>query len=306
MDSNTTDSVIITLNPVISVIRRKLHRLSDIRKRDLAFMVRRWITRARPLNVTVKDVNFRMTPTGSVALWVWLYHHFEDAEVGFVLDHLEPGDVFLDVGSNSGYYALAAGRKFDQFGSGQVYALEPSQWTFNLLQRNIWLNRLSNVFAFRLALANYDGEATLHINAPGKDGLNTLGRPVHPEARIVGSEEIPVARLDTFLLNQCIDRVDLMKIDCEGAELLVLQGAPGLLSRADAPLILYEQAGWTSGFDYQPSDITRLLNDCGFQLFTLNESANLRPMAAQQEFGNFNGMVVAVKPSHREFYKALI
>ena len=148
-----------------------------------------------------------------------------------------------------------------------------------------------------MALCDRPGRASLRLNAGLKDGLNSLEDPSHPDAQVVGLVEVQTSSLDDFIRSQGFARVDVMKVDVEGAELLVFRGARELLSREDAPLILYEGYSWcTAGFHYHPVEIMWFLEECGYQLFVLDgASGRVRPRKPGE---SYDAMMVAVKPTH--------
>jgi FkbM family methyltransferase len=84
---------------------------------------------------------------------------FEPNEFAWLDTILRPGMTFVDVGANDGLYALFAAQRVGP--QGKVLAIEPSQREFMRLDRNLRLNRLTNVRAFRLAASSQYGEATL-------------------------------------------------------------------------------------------------------------------------------------------------
>ena len=100
-----------------------------------------------------------------------------------------------------------------------------------------------------------------------------------------------------------VPRVDVMKVDIEGAELMMFRGARELLERSDAPLILYEGFGFLSrGFGYHPVEILWLLESCGYTLLLLNsETGKISDLKPDYEY---DSMVIAVKPGHA-MYKRL-
>lgn len=203
----------------------------------------------------------------------------------------------MDIGSNVGVYAIAAASKFP---SMRAHAFEPCLWTFEVLQENIGLNSLSNVATYRTALGDYTGEAVLNINATWKDGLNTLGRPSHPGCQVVGRETVPITTLDNWIADNGISRVDVMKVDIEGMELLAFKGAKELLQCEDALLILYEGYSFlTSGFDYDPLQTMELLLDCGYSLFVLDTQSG--KVAPCQPVHGISSIFVAVKRWHPSF-----
>lgn len=118
-----------------------------------------------------------------------------------------------------------------------------------------------------------------------KDGLNTIGKPSHPDCEIVKEEEVSITTLDNFIKDNGITKVDLIKIDIEGAELLALQGARKLLENKNAPLIIYEsQYATTKGFGYHPIKIINYLKRLGYFLFELKEKdGKVVPFASNGE-----------------------
>ena len=100
------------------------------------------------------------------------YSEWEKHETDIFLDLFRPGQNFLDVGANIGYYTcLAAARSPD----GQVYAFEPDPDNFLLLQKNIELNNLDNVSASQAALSDKAGTLTLYKSAENLGDHRTFG-----------------------------------------------------------------------------------------------------------------------------------
>jgi hypothetical protein len=144
------------------------------------------------------------------------------------------------------------------------------------------------------------GGGVLQINVRGRDGLNTLGQVTHPDSKVIGQENVRISTLDVFIREHDIPRVDVMKVDIEGAELMMFRGAQDLLSRADAPLILYEGFGsLTRGFGYHPVETLWFLESCGYSLFVLNsESGEITELKPDYQY---DSMVIAAKPGHAAF-----
>ncbi len=256
--------------------------------------LRAWAGLGRSVPVDVDGLRLQLVAQGAIAEEVCRDGAFEPHEIRLVLRLLGPGQTFLDIGANVGLFALAAAKRFPD---ARVIAFEPSASTFRTLEWNLRLNALPNVRAVRAALADYVGEAQMHLNAPGKDGLNTLGEPTHPACRVVSTETVPVTTLDTFLAAEGVQRVHVIKVDVEGAELLVFRGARALLESDAAPILFYEGSPLaTAGFGYEPPAITRLLQGCGYRLFALSEEdGRLVALTTEQPR---SAMTLAVKPEH--------
>jgi len=263
-------------------------------KRNLLFPLRNVVLRDRPISLSAGDESFLLAPRGNVPSEVWAGHFSEKHELNFVLGALRPGMTFLDIGANVGLFSIPAARKVRH---GDVFAFEPTDSVYKVLRQNIGLNKLTNLQSFQLAIGDRVGEAVLQINVSGKDGLNTIGKPTHPDSEIVDQQTVPITTVDTFVHQNSISHVDVMKIDVEGAELPVLRGAVNLLTKPDAPLILFESGCLTTaGFGYHPVESTWFLENRGYRLFLMNAqdgsiSKVVRSLA-------YDANLIAVKPTH--------
>jgi FkbM family methyltransferase len=163
-----------------------------------------------------------------------LYAFGEDfePELIYLEKVLTRGGVFVDVGACFGVYALAASRIVGS--EGKVIAFEPAGEAFSILQRNIQLNNPNNITAFRMALA--DREAILRLYHHPDASRNSLGSRVQTNQDF---EEVRTRPLDEVLREIGLSRVDVIKMDVEGAEELVLRGARNLLSSSH-PTIIFE------------------------------------------------------------------
>jgi len=187
--------------------------------------------------------------------------------INFVLKALKSGSVFLDVGANIGVFSLPAARKVGSL--GRVIAIEASPRVFLYLERNVALNELSNVRPFQCAVANRDGQTVPFYEAPvEKFGMGSLGAQFH-------NSPVPVLcrTLDQILNEQQIEKVDVMKVDVEGFEAAVFEGAEKLLTGDYPPLIVFEFCDWAENRvpDGRAGDAQRLLNEWGFTIWRLND-----------------------------------
>jgi FkbM family methyltransferase len=147
---------------------------------------------------------------------------------------LRPGDVFVDVGANVGMISLAAARTMQ--GQGKIFAFEPFAPTRELLEKTVWLNGFSTIFeCIGAAVADKPGETRLYLG--GTSGHHSLF-PLEANPRTAGSAvDVKVVTLDQALPRG--QSVTLLKIDAEGAELDVINGAHSILAaNADIGLIV--------------------------------------------------------------------
>jgi FkbM family methyltransferase len=262
-------------------------------RRNVIFPLRNMLLRDRPITVWANGLSYVLAPEGSIPLEMWSGRYFEKRELEFIVGRLQPGMTFVDIGANVGLFSIPAAKKVQH---GKVYAFEPATWTFERLTKNAHLNNVRNLVPLRSAVGDYTGEAILQINAPGKDGLNTIGKAAHEDSEVVNTESVPITSLDEFLFENSIAHVDAMKIDVEGAELFVLRGAAKLLGRPDAPLILYESGCLTKGFGYHPVETMWLLEWHGYSFFVIDSRSGR--ISVPPSGRAYDAMVIAVKPTH--------
>ena len=146
---------------------------------------------------------------------------FEPAETAYITKTIKRGFNICDVGANVGYFSLMFGALAGA--TGRVWAFEPVSRTFNRLKSAVNLNKLDGVIStFNCAVSNTNDKLYVECDL---DSLNSGASHLTSDTQETSTriiEMVDSVRIDDLLLNQ---KVDFIKIDVEGAELLVLQGA---------------------------------------------------------------------------------
>lgn len=191
------------------------------------------------------------------------------------------GDVAFDVGANRGLFTALmsniAGR------NGRVHAFEPSPATCGLLRATLGARARApeNVVVNAAATGAEDGAATLHTpqRDHGQASLKTHDSGSWARSTVVQHTEVAVVRLDSYVAAQQVSRVEVVKMDIEGAELPALRGFAGGL-RAFHPVVVCELCGaWTRAFGYAPSAVIEELGSAGYTVFhVVTERGDLRPL----------------------------
>lgn len=147
---------------------------------------------------------------------------YEKPETEFISGIIKKKDVCIDVGANFGYHTLLMASKAIK---GKVYSFEPVPIYFHILSCNVIINNFHNVIPNKYAVGNVDGMAEFFIPSDGAYASfrDTKRRPQLKKIKT------PVITLDKYIDDNHINRVDFIKIDVEGAEKLVLEGASKLL-----------------------------------------------------------------------------
>lgn len=196
---------------------------------------------------------------------------FEEQELSFFMSTLKPGDTVLDVGANAGLYSIIASKIVGE--EGHIYAFEPGEVELSLLAENIALNQSSNIQVVDKAVGNYVGEVNLGISDDG--AMNSLRVTQHSMQNIKQWTSVQITTLDEFIKHSSIAKVDFIKIDVEGAEYLVLEGAKEVLTN-NKLTILFESSNVTSAaFEESISDIIQYVQRIGFSVYYLDEHSNL-------------------------------
>lgn len=222
--------------------------------------------------------------------WVFANGYHRDAVVRLSRELILPGDTVLDIGANIGLWAMGAARATGE--SGSVYAIEPIPENHARLVSNLELNRLTNVRTAPLAFSNGPGLVTMYRPSYEHSGLPTLGRREGVDTPI----SVEATTLDDYCEREGVTHVDFIKIDVEGAERLVLEGASRTLCSADAPAILFEvNEELARSLGSTTADVKKLLAANGYELFRLDGGRLVAVDLDQQEEP---GDLFAFQPHH--------
>lgn len=145
--------------------------------------------------------------------------------------HIKTGDTVLDVGACWGMHTLLFSKLVGE--SGQVFAFEPDPRNFAELQFHVELNKLQNVHCLPLALSNFNGESTFHCAAEA-----SMGSLIKQEGREGETIAVSVRTLDSLAPVIGLVRADFLKIDIEGVEADMLEGARQTLQQMRPTLVI--------------------------------------------------------------------
>jgi FkbM family methyltransferase len=145
---------------------------------------------------------------------------------------LQPGMTVVDLGASIGFYSLLAASKVGS--NGHVYSFEPQVWNCVALRKSVRINRLTNVYVVEKAVSNNSGSAIFYFVEQG-DCEGSLYQSTENRSQ---SSIVETVALDDFF-SQCT-KVDIIKMDIEGGELLALQGAKQLILRSENLKLIIE------------------------------------------------------------------
>lgn len=207
--------------------------------------------------------NFRM----KLDLADWLGQHifatgeYEPSTTALIQSLLKPGNVFVDVGANAGYFSLLAAKTIGKH--GRVYAFEPAPETYKELVNNIHLNQFENIKTYPIAASNYQGSIDFSIAPETHKGLSSF-------RTIAGSKKLTVP---TMQLDNVVDfplEIDLVKIDVEGAECRVLSGMNRIIRRCKPDFIIEISPAFLEEMGDSASLLYEMLIEHQYDPFVIN------------------------------------
>lgn len=223
------------INKILRNLNKTIRPLTSFRLRPYGVM-----------RVHFKDITFRMATNETSYVTKQLFwngpENFEYTPIFARLVRKCSG--FVDIGANTGYYSLLASKANSQI---VVHAFEPASGPYHFLTQNIHINQLKGrVFAHEIALSNNKGEVEFFeiINPAGtyaRYNLSGVGglKKTHETQEQSVRKTVRAETLDEYASQAKIEFLDLLKIDTEGTENLVLEGAQRII-RNYKPLIICE------------------------------------------------------------------
>jgi FkbM family methyltransferase len=192
------------------------------------------------------------------------YHSTLEEEVSAHAKIVSDPKIIFDVGANQGNWSIAALKRFP---NARVFAFEPSS---NHAQT---LERLKNEFGNRLTIINEGasntiGRAVLHKDADGSGLASLHERELDRyNIKLDKKEDIALTTIDYICKIHEIEKVDIIKIDVEGHEMKVLEGAVGILDTATS--VQFEFGGTMLDSHYYFKDFYEFFSKKGFEIYRI-------------------------------------
>ncbi|MGH8120055.1 MAG: FkbM family methyltransferase, partial [Gammaproteobacteria bacterium] len=212
-------------------------------------------------------------------------HEYNERQ--FLSLFLKPGDVFIDVGANSGLYTLLASSIVGD--EGKVYAFEPSPLPFVRLEENARLHGGKNIECLNAALSDRERKMKLNISSDGRSAWDSFVS--EGQAGQTGTTEVMTTTLDKFVSDKnLMDKITMMKIDVEGWETHVLSGGIKSLAGPEAPMLQIEftdHVAMPAGMNCRK--LYTQVSELGYQLCLYDmKTGRLQPDAPRAKYPNLD------------------
>ena len=194
-----------------------------------------------------------------MAPYLIMHGWYDKGQTDFFKHILKPGMVFIDIGANIGYFSLIAASIVGS--AGKVVAFEPDDEHFDLLRRNIENNNYKNITPIKMAVSDTTGVVEFYRNPVNLCAHSLI------ESEGYSMVKVAATTLDDFFHDE---RIDVIKIDVEGAEPIALRGMRGVI-RNNKNLILVSEffPEGLSRSGYKPEQYLQDLHNLGFSLFQI-------------------------------------
>ena len=188
---------------------------------------------------------------------------YEKFTVKLLENSLKKGDHFIDIGANIGYFSLVAAGLVGT--EGRVYAFEPAPDNFVQLLKNIEANGRNNIVPLQKAVSNVTGICDLILDK--KSGFHSL----YLAPKQNGTIKVDVTTLDDFFAMEGWPPVSFIKMDAQGGEAHILDGAKNLLARNPNLKMIIEW--WPEGLEaagVSPLSFLQNLHSLGFKVSVID------------------------------------
>jgi len=224
-------------------------------------------------------------------IW-WLGEQYEQGNVKLLGSLLQPGDVFLDAGANIGLFTLIGARIVGP--NGLVVGVEPVTTLFESLRANaLELNHLGNTVAVHAALSSVCGRGEIHIGAADNLGSSSLERHADQHGQ---SEPVDLLTVDALAeRHPRLRQVAVMKIDTEGHELKVLEGAQATMAAAKPGVLIEVRDKLLRDAGDSSRALFQWFADRDYRPFRVAATGQIRPLAAPEE----GTLILFAHPSRR-------
>ena len=190
---------------------------------------------------------------------------FEPMTTAVINKYVREGMTVLDIGANIGCHTLRFAKLVG--GGGKVIAFEPMSWAYSKLKHNIELNDFNNIVIEKIALSS--------VNQRAQNIYFRSSWTIDPgsSSNAKKKEDINFITLDEYVRRNKINRIDFIKLDVDGYEYKIIQGARDTLKR-DKPLIIIELGIYTlQVVGDNIYDLVNALSDIGYKLYSEKDLA---------------------------------
>ncbi len=214
------------------------------------------------------NVKFAIYPKNEMTRILYVSRTYEEETMNFLQKELKHSDIFLDIGANNGTYSMFCSRLCKQ-----AFAFEPSKRDFARLKKNKELNNFTNLTIENVGLSNQKNKATILIADDYHSGQNTMETKfVYSSVALKEKQEINLIKLDDYVKEKEIKKIDVIKIDVDGHEMMVLEGAKDIIDEKKPRAIIFEIV---TEWPEKKIELELFFKNNGYEIFAIEQNGDL-------------------------------
>jgi len=199
-----------------------------------------------------------------------------EPEILFLKNILSPGENCLHIGASDARHSYVMS---GLIGSGHIYAFEPSSYSYHHLKLMVKLHRLKNISTYKYAISDSEGTVTLitpekstghvgrsfaYITQDKSDCASRKDIKSHKTKK----EEVKSTSIDQFVSKNCISKIDFIRCDTEGSEMLILNGGQETINKFKPNLLVeIHSHSLKDIFNCSAKEVAKFLFDLGYVMF---------------------------------------
>ncbi len=188
---------------------------------------------------------------------------YEPVTTTTIEDRLPVGGTFLDIGAHIGFHSLKAAKKVGL--EGHVISVEPNPDTLRELKQNVAASEARQIAIHPVACSEREGTLELFAGSLANTGMSSLSKKTAEADGVSGRRfEVRSRPLDDIVKEAGLARVDVIKIDVEGAEMFVLKGARQTLERFHPFLVMEVKEEQLTAMGTSSAAVLALLRELGY------------------------------------------
>jgi FkbM family methyltransferase len=227
------------------------------------------------MNLDLKDSRF-------IPYEIFNFKSFEPDVANYLFHVAKKSTHIVDIGANIGWYSL----NFNLLNNTKsIHSFEVIPRTYNFLKDHLKINNAKKVKANNIALSNKKGKVPFFWT---ESETGSASMKNNQNRKRINRIECKTITLDEYANNK-LKKIDLIKCDVEGSELLVFQGSRNILSKFKPVIFTEMLRKWSAKFNYHPNDIINFLAQFGYKCYSIKnkEFKEVKKITEQTEQTNF-------------------
>lgn len=198
---------------------------------------------------------------------------------------VSPGSCVIDVGANVGEVSMNMAQRAGDM--GRIIAFEPDPLNYKLLQKNLSLNTFKNILTIPKGLGDSNAKYAFSRNLSNSGG----NRIASVNSSSIQEAFIETIKLDDFIIENNIEKVDVLKIDVEGFEYNVLKGAINVLAKFKPKLFIELNDNNLKDQGSSSEELLRLIESLSYKI---SNAENGQSVSSTQDFKNRHIDIIAI------------